>query len=237
MKTTYFGHSAVQIETAGETILIDPFITGNPWTDGIITADELNPDTILLTHAHGDHWGDTPEIAERTGAQVVAMFEIIQYLSSRHGHSNGVATNTGGRVHLGWGSVLFTHARHSSSFPDGTYGGVAAGLLIESEGSTIYHAGDTSLFPDMAWIGEHFEIDLAFLPIGDCFTMGPDDSIEAVDMIRPKTVVPIHYNTFPPIALDDGRLSAWSEAVETRGVSSRIMEAGSEIDSRHGRSL
>lgn len=230
MKVTYFGHSAVGLESGGSTILIDPFITGNSWTEGIVAADQMSADTILLTHAHGDHWGDTPAIAKRTGAEVVATFEIIQYLSTHHGHENGIAANTGGRVELDWGSVTFTHARHSSSFPDGTYGGSPNGLIIEAGGVTVYHAGDTSPFPDMQWLGERYEIDLAFIPIGDCFTMGPEDSLRAIDLVRPKAVVPIHYNTFPPIAVSPERLKAWSTAVRELGVEPLIMNGGETMN-------
>ena len=154
MRVTYLGHSAVGIESAGADVLIDPFITGNSWTEGIIAADQVSADTILLTHAHGDHWGDTPVIAQRTGAQVVATFEIVQYLSKNCGYENCVAANTGGRVELPWGSATFTHARHSSSISDGTYGGSPNGFVIETDNVTLYHAGDTSPFPDMQWLGD-----------------------------------------------------------------------------------
>jgi len=230
MKVTYLGHSAVGLESSGSTVLIDPFITDNPWTEGIVTADELNADTILLTHAHGDHWGDTPAIAQRTSAEVVATFEIIQYLSKNYGLENGTAANTGGRVLLDWGSVFFTHARHSSSFPDGTYGGSPNGFIIETGGVTLYHAGDTSAFPDMQWLGDQFDIDLAFVPIGDCFTMSPEDSLRAVELVRPRAVVPIHYNTFPAIAISAERLEAWSTAVRELGVKPRIMSGGETLN-------
>lgn len=230
MKITYFGHSAIQIETRGSVILVDPFISGNSWTDGVVAADDLNPSTIVLTHAHGDHWGDTPEIAQRSGAQVVATFEIVQYLANQHGHENGLPGNTGGRIPLDWGSVLFTHARHSSSFPDGTYGGVANGLLFQIEGSTVYHAGDTSPFPDMQWLGDRYSIDLALIPIGDCFTMGPEDSLLAVDMIKPSRVIPIHYNTFPPIELSDSQLDEWAAGVRERGAEPIMLGAGDALE-------
>lgn len=230
MKITYFGHSAIQIETGGSVILVDPFISGNSWTDGVVTPEDLNPDTILLSHAHGDHWGDTPSIAKRSGAQVVAGFEIIQYLANRHGYENGLPGNTGGRIELDWGSVLFTHARHSSSFPDGTYGGVANGLLIQAGGFTVYHAGDTSPFPDMQRLGERYSIDLALIPIGDCFTMGPQDSLVAIDMIKPGRVIPIHYNTFPPIEVSDEQLDEWKAGIRERGAEPTILGAGEALE-------
>lgn len=230
MNLTYLGHSAVQIEVDGSTTLIDPFISGNSWTEGVVKPEDLAPDTILLTHAHGDHWGDTASIASRCGAQVVACFEIIQYLAGRHDYDNGIGANTGGRIDLDWGSVFFTHARHSSSFPDGTYGGLANGLVIETEDVTIYHAGDTALFPDMEWIGDQFGIDLALIPIGDCFTMGPEDSLIAIEMVDPQAVVPIHYNTFPPIEVPDDLLEDWAEAVSELGVEPLIMDAGDSVE-------
>ncbi len=230
MKVTYFGHSAVGFESGGYAVLIDPFITDNPWTEGIVTADGLDADTILLTHAHGDHWGDTPAIAKRTGAEVVATFEIIQYLSRNHGHENGIAANTGGKIVLDWGSVSFTHARHSSSFPDGTYGGSPNGFIIEAGGVTLYHAGDTAPFPDMEWLGSRYDIDLAFIPIGDCFTMGPEDSLRAIELVRPRAVVPIHYDTFPPIKISNDRLEAWSAAVRELGAKPEIMGCGETLE-------
>lgn len=230
MNVTYFGHSAVQIEEDGAITLIDPFISGNSWTEGVVEPGDLHPDNILLTHAHGDHWGDTASIAERSGAQVVGCFEIIQYLARKHDYHNGIGANTGGRVELEWGSVFFTHARHSSSFPDGTYGGLANGLVIDSDSATVYHAGDTALFPDMEWIGDQFDIDLAFIPIGDLFTMGPEDSLVAIEMVEPRIVVPVHYNTFPPIELPDEVLEDWSAAVRDLGVEPLIMDAGDTVE-------
>ena len=205
MELTYFGHSAFQIDVDGTKILVDPFITGNPLADGVATADSLSPDYILLTHAHGDHWGDTPDIALRSNAIVVANFEITQYLSQKFGHERVQPLNTGGSWEFEWGRVTQTDARHSSSFPDGTYGGNPNGFLIEAEGKTIYALGDTSPFAEMAWIGDDYSIDLALMPIGDCFTMGPRLSVRAADLIRPSLTVPIHYNTFPTIEVETSK--------------------------------
>jgi len=227
MKLTFFGHAAFQIQTGQTTILVDPFITGNPLANGIVTPDELNPDVILLTHAHGDHWGDTPSIAARTGAQVVANFEITQYLTQQTGHENVLPMNTGGVWTFEWGTVKQTFARHSSSFPDGTYGGNPNGYLIQVEGRTVYDLGDTSPFAEMAWIGEDYDVDLALVPIGDCFTMGPKDSLRAVNMIRPTMSVPIHYNTFPLIEVD---VEAWARLMSENGFVPHVLAPGETLE-------
>lgn len=227
MKLTFFGHSAFQLETGGHSILIDPFITGNPLAESVVAVDDLSPDTILLTHAHGDHWGDTPEIAARTGALVVANFEITQYITGNHGHDNVQPLNSGGSVDLGWGRVTNTWARHSSSFPDGTYGGNPGGFMIEADGTCLYVAGDTSPFAEMAWMGEDFDIDVAVLPIGDCFTMGHAGSLRAAAMLAPGRVIPCHYDAFPPIETDT---IAWSTLMTEAGQSPHVMAPGQTID-------
>ena len=223
MELTYFGHSAFQIETAGKKLLFDPFITGNPHAEGIVNADDLSPDVILLTHAHGDHWGDTAAIAQRTGALVVGNFEITEYLKRNHGHQRVHAMNTGGSWTFDWGKVTQTYARHSSSFPDGTYGGNPNGYIIELEGKCIYNLGDTSPFAEMAWIGEDYRIDVALIPIGDCFTMGPEGAVRAAGMINPALSIPIHYDTFPPIEVD---MSEWTELMAARGLETRVLNPG-----------
>ena len=223
----YFGHSALQIETGGKTLLVDPFITGNPHAEGVVEAGDLRPDVILLTHAHGDHFGDTPAIAARSGAQVVANFEITQHLATQFGHDNVLPMNTGGAVQVDWGWVKQTYARHSSSFPDGTYGGNPNGYLIGAEGKTVYIAGDTDPFSEMAWIGEDHDLDLAFLPIGDCFTMGPTDAVRAARMLRATVSVPVHYGTFAPIEVD---AEAWVASMEAAGLGARIMGPGERME-------
>ncbi len=197
MKLTYYGHSAFQVETGGHSLLIDPFISDNPHTE--VAPESLTPSYILLTHAHGDHLGDTVDIAKRTGAKVVSSFEIVNYLSKQG--VEGHPMNPGGPTEFEFGRVNFTPAWHSSSFPDGTYGGMPMGVVIESGGKRVYHAGDTALFSDMALVGRG-GLDLALLPIGSNFTMGPEDAVEAVKLLKPKQVVPIHYNTFGPIEQD-----------------------------------
>ncbi|OLN22680.1 metal-dependent hydrolase [Domibacillus antri] len=202
MKVSFHGHSVVKIESNGKTVLIDPFITGNELTD--LKADEQNPDFIILTHGHGDHVGDTVEIAKRSGALVIAVNELAIYL--QHQGLNAHPMHIGGSREFEFGKVKFTPAFHGSGLQqeDGTflYMGMPAGVLIMNEGKTVYHAGDTGLFSDMKLIGELHPIDLAFLPIGDNFTMGPEDAVLAAGFLQAKTVVPVHYDTFPPIKQD-----------------------------------
>jgi len=227
MKLIYYGHSAFMLQTNGTNILVDPFISGNPHTEGVITADQLNPDIILLTHAHGDHFGDTVDIARRSGALVVANAEIAQYLSERHEHGNVRGMNTGGSWSFDWGRVTMTDARHSSSFPDGTYGGNPNGFVVQAEGRTVYAMGDTSPFAEMAWIAEDFEIDLALIPIGDCYTMGPEMSVRAANLTKASRFVPIHFNTFPAIDVD---VSAWEAFMAKAGHETLVLPPGEETE-------
>ena len=225
MKLTYFGHATFQLETAGTTLLFDPFITGNKHTADIVTPDDLDPDVIFLTHAHGDHWGDTMAIATRTGAVVVANFEITNYVQAQ-GYANVLSLNTGGTWHFDWGRATQTYARHSSSFPDGTYGGNPNGYLIHAEGRCIYNTGDTCAFSEMAWIGEDHAVDVMLLPVGDCFTMGIQGSVRAAKMVQAKQNIPLHYNTFPPIELDIG---TWRAAMEEAGQPARVLTPGQSL--------
>jgi len=226
MRLIYFGHSAFQITTGPTTILVDPFLTGNVHTAGIVAPADLNPDVILLTHAHGDHWGDTMEIAKRSGATVVGNFEITQYVQQQ-GHKQVQPMNTGGSWTWDWGRVKQTYASHSSSFPDGTYGGNPNGYLIYAEGKCVYALGDTAAFAEMAWTGEENDIDVALVPVGDCFTMGPEDSIRAIRMLAPGRVVPVHYNTFPLIEID---VDAWAETVRHAGFTPAVLKPGDGLD-------
>ncbi|MCM3757475.1 metal-dependent hydrolase [Sporosarcina aquimarina] len=202
MEISYHGHSIVKIKTNDKVILIDPYITGNELTD-LVVANE-RPDVILLTHGHNDHVGDTIEIAKASGALVVAPNELAVWLGWQGLETHGM--NIGGACEFDFGTVKFTKAFHSSSYTTDDqqliYMGMPAGILFMAEGKTIYHAGDTSLFGDMELIGKRHPIDIAFLPIGDNFTMGPEDAAHAVELLSPKLTVPIHYNTFPPIVQD-----------------------------------
>ena len=226
MELTFFGHAAVQIVTANQTLLIDPFITGNPLAEPVVSASDLSPDVLLLTHAHGDHWGDTPGIAKASNPLVVANYEITEYLKQKLGYSKVHPMNTGGSWTFDWGTVTMTYARHSSSFPDGTYGGNPNGFILEIEGKCLYHLGDTNPFSEMAWIGEDFDIDVALMPIGDCFTMGTPGSLRAAKMLNPSMVIPLHYDTFPPIEVD---LAEWSARMESQGFKPRVVKPGETI--------
>ena len=204
---TFLGHGTFLVETHGTHLLIDPFLTGNPAAS--TTADLVPADVIILSHGHGDHVGDTIDVANRTGALVVANHEIVEWLT-RQGLENTHAQHIGGQHAFEWGSLKLTIAHHGSMLPDGSDGGNPCGLLLTLDDSTIYHAADTGLFLDMTLIGE-VGIDLAILPIGDNFTMGPDDALKAVKMIKPKQVIPDHYNTWPLIAQD---ADAWAQRVK-----------------------
>lgn len=195
---TYYGHSTWALDTKNTNILIDPFFTGNPLAP--VAAGDVSPAFILLTHAHGDHYGDTVELAKRTGATLIANFEIVAY-AQKQGVANAHPLHIGGGYTFPFGRVKLTIAFHGSSFPDGTYGGQPAGLLIETDGKRIYSAGDTALFSDMRLIGDG-GLDVAMLPIGDNFTMGPEDAAAAAKLLGAKTVLPEHYNTWPVITQD-----------------------------------
>ena len=210
-RVRWLGHSAVALETAGFHVLIDPFLTGNPAAS--VKADHVKADFILISHGHGDHVGDAIAIAQRTGATVICNYEISQWFGQKGVKAHG--QQHGGGFNHPFGRVKLTLAFHGSMLPDGSYGGNPCGFLLYlKDGKRIYHAGDTGLFGDMKLIGEE-GIDLALLPIGDNYTMGPDDSVRAVKLIEPKKVVPIHYNTWPPIAQD---AAAWAQRIrkETR---------------------
>ena len=224
-KITWLGHNAWSLETAGKTILVDPFLNDSPTAP--VKADAVKADYILLSHGHFDHLGDTIAVANRTGATVITNFEVSEWLGK-----NGVAAdklvgmNPGGVVDQPFGRVKFTIAHHSSSLPDGTYGGVPGGFLLTLEEARIYFACDTALFLEMKLIGSG-GLDLAVLPIGDLYTMGPEDSVDAVKLLNPKRVAPCHFNTWPPIAQD---ASAWAERVRSHTAAEPIViEPGGKI--------
>jgi L-ascorbate metabolism protein UlaG (beta-lactamase superfamily) len=200
MKISYHGHSVVMIETNGKRILIDPFINGNRLTD--LTVEEVNADVIILTHGHNDHVGDTVQLAKKNQSLVIAIHELAT-LMSWQGVENVHGMSIGGAYEFDFGKVKLTPAFHGSAYvtdnKEIVYCGMPAGILLTVEGKTIYHAGDTALFSDMKLIGERHPIDVAFLPIGDNYTMGPEDAAYAAKLIHAKKVIPIHYNTFPPI--------------------------------------
>lgn len=209
----WHGHGTWTLTTDGHKILLDPFFTDNPSAD--ITAEEAQADCILVSHGHGDHVGarqsgscDAVEIAKRTAAPVLAIYEVANWLI-QHGCEKCTGMNMGGKIALPFATVKMVPAMHSNSLPDGTYGGMPAGFVIETGGKRIYFACDTALFSDMRLIGES-GIDVAVLPIGDLFTMGMEDSIRAIKLISPTHVLPAHYNTWPPIEQD---AEAWATHV------------------------
>ncbi len=195
---TYIGHGTFLIETESTSLLIDPFITSNPATE--LNAKDVAPEVMLISHGHEDHIGDVIEIASRTNALVISNFEISTWLQA-HGLTNCHAMHIGGAKQFDWGRVKLTIAHHGSMLPNGANGGNPCGFLLTLPDVTIYHACDTGLFYDMKLIGEA-GVDIAILPIGDNFTMGPEDSIRATQLIEPRRVIPSHYNTFPVIEQD-----------------------------------
>lgn len=206
-RVTWLGHASFALDIEGHKVLLDPFLKGNP----VATADpaKVEAQYILVSHGHGDHVGDAVAIAKRTGALVISNHEIANWMS-KQGVSNVHGQHIGGGYHYPFGYVKLTIAHHGSALPDGTYGGNPAGFLITSKsGQKAYFACDTGLFYDMKLIGEE-GLDLAALPIGDNYTMGPDDAFRAVKLLEPKVVIPIHYNTFDVIAQD---AEAWCKRV------------------------
>jgi L-ascorbate metabolism protein UlaG (beta-lactamase superfamily) len=213
---TWLGHSAFLLDIDGHPVLIDPFLNDNPLAP--VRADDVQAEMILLSHGHGDHVGDTIAIARRNGAPVVSNVEIGNWLASK-GVEELVQINTGGTYRGDFLDVKLTMAFHSSGLPDGSYGGQPGGLLITANGHKLYFAGDTSLFMDMQLIGEE-GLEVALLPIGDHYTMGIEDSLKAIKFLRPRLVIPMHYNTFPPIVQD---VSEWANRVNSETPSTPVV--------------
>lgn len=225
IQVTWFGHNCWSIETAGATILIDPFLNDSPTAP--TSASAVKADVILVSHGHADHVGDTVSVAKRTGATVLANFEVGQWLAKKGvAHDKVVGMNPGGGIQQPFGHVKFTIAHHSSSMPDGSYGGVPGGFLLTLGDARLYFACDTALFLDMKLIGAG-GLDLAVLPIGDLFTMGPDDALDAIKLLNPKRVAPCHYNTWPPIAQD---AATWAKRVRSHTAAEPIvLELGGQF--------
>lgn len=207
VKYTYVGHGTHMLDIDGKKVLIDPFFTSNPSTE--VPADSVEVDAILVSHGHFDHVEDLVSIAKRTGAKVISNFEIAAWVQ-KQGVENAHGQHLGGGFMHEFGHVKLTIAHHGSGLPDGSYGGNPAGLLITAGGKKMYFACDTALFMDMQLYAG--DIDLFVVPIGDNFTMGPADALQAVKWVKPKMVVPCHYNTWPPIVQDGDAFAASVEA-------------------------
>jgi len=199
MKITFLGHASLSIEVAGKHLIVDPFISPNELASNI-DIDALKADYILITHAHQDHIVDVDSIAKRTGAKIISNFEIVTHYGNKG--FEGHPMNHGGSWQFDFGKLTYTNAIHSSSFPDGTYGGQPGGFIIESDEANVYIAGDTALTYDMKLIPKQCKIDFAVLPIGDNFTMGIDSALIASDFIKCDEVLGYHYDTFGYIVID-----------------------------------
>lgn len=226
MKLTYHGHACFLVEAADKRVIIDPFLTGNP--QALAKPEDIQVDAVLLTHGHSDHLGDAVEIAKRNQAVIVAPFELALFCAKKGASVHPM--HLGGSHEFDFGRVKLTIAFHGSAAEDGdqiVYTGNPAGFLLTMEGKTFYHAGDTALFGDMKLIGELNHIDVAALPIGDNFTMGPDDAVLAAKWIRSKKVIPMHYNTFPLIEQDGNAFAARLQPIGIEGI---VMQPGESIE-------
>jgi L-ascorbate metabolism protein UlaG (beta-lactamase superfamily) len=224
MKLRYFSHSAFQITTRnGKKILIDPFLDNNP--NSPVKSKDICADYIILTHAHGDHIGDSFSIAQRCSSTFICVNELANYCAAKGFKAHNM--HIGGGYNFDFGRVKFTIAHHGSQTPDGQYAGEPAGVILSIDGKNLYHTGDTGLFFDMKLIGEMNQIDYMLLPIGDNFTMGITDAIKAAELVNPETVIPMHYNTFPLIKASP---EEFKEKVEAKGIKCIIMNFGEEIE-------
>jgi L-ascorbate metabolism protein UlaG (beta-lactamase superfamily) len=221
----WLGHNCWLLKTGSHQLLIDPFLDDSPVAT--LKSHDVSPDFILVSHAHFDHVADVVPIAERTHATVIGMVELCHVLATKHGVKHTVGMNVGGSFKAPFGQVKLTIAHHSSSFADGTYAGPPVGFLLTIETRKLYFACDTALFYDMSLIGAG-GLDVAVVPIGDHYTMGPTDSIEAIKLLEPRRAVPAHYNTWPPIAQDAAQ---WAELVRQHTKAEPIvLDVGQSIE-------
>lgn len=225
VKVQFHGHACFTLSTDQHTIIIDPWFNDNPLTD--LKAEDINCDYILVTHGHFDHLGDAVAIAKRTGATIVSVAELAEYCSKNGAKAHGM--HIGGGYNFPFGRLQLTPAWHGSSvLGENLYLGCPCGFVVNLEDKYIYHAGDTGLFGDMQLIGKKYSLDLALLPIGDNFVMGPDDAVTAAEFLGPKTVIPMHYNTFDIIKQDPNLFKEKVEAAT--GSKCIILEPGQEIN-------
>ena len=220
MDIRFLGHSAFELTDGNATVLVDPFLSGNP--KAAVSAEDLNPTHILLTHGHGDHIGDTVDIAKRAGATVVAIVEIANELQEE-GLENVYDPNLGGTIKFDWGWVKLVPAWHTSTTPKGAVN-TPAGLLIEIGGKLVYHLGDTSLFSDLQLVSRPTAVDVALMCIGGHYTMDRIDAVEAARFVGARQVIPCHYNTFPPIETDADAFK--SDVESATGSSVVVLEPG-----------
>ncbi|MFN5317660.1 MAG: metal-dependent hydrolase [Bacteroidia bacterium] len=225
MHLTYFGHSCFLADVGGLSILFDPFIRPNPLASHV-KVDSIRPDIIAISHAHGDHIADAEEIARESGAKLLSNYEITSWFNQK-GIENTVGMNTGGRFKSTDVAITLTQALHSSSFPDGSYGGNPNGFMVKMGQHSFYYAGDTDIFGDMALIARLHAPQFAILPIGDHFTMGIASACEAAKLLGVKRVIGMHYNTFPPIAIDEDEAKAH---FINQGVELLLLPIGNKVE-------
>lgn len=226
MKVTYYGHACFAVESGNAKLLFDPFIRHNPLA-GHVAVDEIDATHILVSHAHGDHLAEVQEIATRCNAQLIANWEVVQWFGQQ-GVTNAHPLNFGGGMNATFGRVDMTYAQHSSSFPDGSYGGNPGGFMVhlQEEDKKFYYAGDTALFSDMKLLGALYQPQVAMLPIGDNFTMGYEHAAIAAEYVGVKEVIGLHFDTFPYIVIDHAQAI---KAFEERGIRLHLLAIGQTI--------